>query len=145
MTVADDPDLARFARLQELTSEAASVLRLPVEHSRVSTLASLRLLHEQMLETMCAGERVDPSRLMAISKTIAELSMPSKDEDQRQPDLSLLSDRELALAEYFTRKALGEAPQKPAPRYSRRHWMAVDVVKLLDQIEREKRPASEAE
>ena len=64
--------------VQQLTDEAANALRLPADHSRVSMLASLRLMHEGLLEGLIAGERVDPAALSSITRTISELSTPPK-------------------------------------------------------------------
>jgi hypothetical protein len=67
---------SRFDRLIALRREAAKEFNLAEGHERVGHIAGLRLQHEALLERLCAGEAINSTELVLITKTIAELTPP---------------------------------------------------------------------
>ena len=64
----------RFELLEKLKAEAAKLLRLPVDHQKVTLLAGLKLEHTRQLELLVGGERINPNELLAVSEAIEKLT-----------------------------------------------------------------------
>jgi hypothetical protein len=67
----------KYKRFDALKAEAADLLKLPIDADNVKLLAGLKMQHEQMLEAMCTGSRVDGGALLSITQAIAQFTPPA--------------------------------------------------------------------